>query len=203
MCAAHCVLDEGGVHQGHARVRGNVDATTLPATLLAEDVTVASVLKDAGYKTGLIGKWGLGEPQKNAARAAEPAWIRLFLWLLKQGHAHNYYPDYLSRNVEGEVAERRLRRPGAQAQRFDKKVRVQPRLFAEEALKFVRDHKDQRFFLDLSFTIPHANDEAGDKGMEVPDLGEYAETRLARNRKRGMRQWSRAWMATSVDCLRC
>ena len=47
-------------------------------------------------------------------------------------------------------------------------------MFAEDALKFVRDHKDGPFFLDLSFTIPHANDEAGDKGMEVPSLGEYA-----------------------------
>ena len=45
---------------------------------------------------------------------------------------------------------------------------------AKDSLKFVREHKDQPFFLYLAFTIPHANDEAGDKGMEVPDLGEYA-----------------------------
>ena len=32
------------------------------------------------------------------------------------------------------------------------------------------------FFLYLAFTIPHANNEAGDEGMEVPDYGEYAST---------------------------
>ena len=56
----------------------------------------------------------------------------------------------------------------------EKKVQYSHDLFAEDALKFVRDHKDGPFFLDLSFTIPHANDEAGNKGMEVPDFGEYA-----------------------------
>ena len=56
----------------------------------------------------------------------------------------------------------------------EKKVDYAHDFLAKDSLKFVRDHKDQPFFLYLAFTIPHANDEAGDKGMEVPDLGEYA-----------------------------
>ena len=36
-------------------------ATTL-VPLHAGDVTVAEVLKQAGYATGIFGKWGLGEP---------------------------------------------------------------------------------------------------------------------------------------------
>src|SRR3954466_6120555 len=65
VCApSRCVLMTGLNHL-HGRVRGNVEATSLPATLLAEDVAVGSVLKDAGYATGLIGKWALGEPEKN------------------------------------------------------------------------------------------------------------------------------------------
>jgi arylsulfatase len=47
-------------------------------------------------------------------------------------------------------------------------------LFAEEALRFIRDHRDRTFFLYLALTAPHANNEAGKRGMEVPDLGEYA-----------------------------
>jgi uncharacterized sulfatase len=43
----------------------------------------------------------------------------------------------------------------------------------EEALEFVRRSADTRFFLYLALTIPHANNEARDQGMEVPDYGAY------------------------------
>jgi arylsulfatase A-like enzyme len=174
VCApSRCVLMTG-LHQGHGRVRGNVDATSLPATLLAEDVTVASVLKDAGYKTGLIGKWGLGEPQKNAQGLPGRHGFDFFYGYLKQGHAHNYYPDYLWQNTEKVKLPNVVSDdPALKHNVSSKRVEYSHDLFAEQALKFVRDHKDQPFFLDLSFTIPHANDEAGDKGMEVPSLGEY------------------------------
>src|SRR5437899_1784994 len=44
-----------GLHTGHTRIRGN---EAVP--LQAQDLTVAEVLKEAGYKTGIVGKWGLG-----------------------------------------------------------------------------------------------------------------------------------------------
>ena len=46
-------------------------------------------------------------------------------------------------------------------------------LIAEEALGFIESNKDGPFFLYLTVTIPHANNEAGQKGMEVPDYGIY------------------------------
>ncbi|HEX4413211.1 MAG TPA: arylsulfatase [Lacipirellulaceae bacterium] len=174
VCApSRCVLMTG-LHQGHARVRGNVEAMSLPATLLADDVTVATVLKDAGYKTALIGKWGLGEPQKNAQGLPNRHGFDYFYGYLKQGHAHNYYPDYLWRN-ESKVKLPNVISddPALRHNVSSKRVEYSHDLFAQETLKFVREHKDQPFFLDLSLTIPHANDEAGDKGMEVPSLGEY------------------------------
>jgi arylsulfatase A-like enzyme len=52
-----------GMHTGHTRIRGNHSALTSDRVPLEpEDLTVAEVLQNAGYKTGLIGKWGLGEP---------------------------------------------------------------------------------------------------------------------------------------------
>ncbi|MBT5020120.1 MAG: sulfatase-like hydrolase/transferase, partial [Planctomicrobium sp.] len=55
VCApSRCVLMTGQ-HSGHCRVRGNK-----PGALLSEDVTIAEVLKRAGYKTACIGKWGIG-----------------------------------------------------------------------------------------------------------------------------------------------
>src|SRR5438046_2368948 len=55
VCApSRCCLMTGK-HTGHAVIRGN---GLFPMT----DTTVAEVLKGAGYKTAVIGKWGLGEP---------------------------------------------------------------------------------------------------------------------------------------------
>src|SRR5688572_5816233 len=44
-----------GQHTGHTRIRGNAAYPLRP-----EDVTVAEVLQQAGYKTGVFGKWGMG-----------------------------------------------------------------------------------------------------------------------------------------------
>ena len=57
VCApSRCVLMTG-LHTGHCRIRGNAQVPLEP-----DDVTVAELLKGAGYATGIIGKWGLGEP---------------------------------------------------------------------------------------------------------------------------------------------
>src|SRR5882762_314644 len=56
VCApSRCVLMTG-LHTGHATVRGNA-----AVPLQSSDVTLAEVVKGAGYHTGLIGKWGLGD----------------------------------------------------------------------------------------------------------------------------------------------
>jgi len=57
VCApSRCTLMTG-LHTGHAIIRGNA---TVP--LGPQDLTVAEILKQAGYRTALIGKWGLGNP---------------------------------------------------------------------------------------------------------------------------------------------
>jgi arylsulfatase A-like enzyme len=176
VCApSRCVLMTG-LHQGHSRVRGNMPATEPGAALLPHDVTVARVLKDAGYTTGLIGKWGLGEPQGNPQGLPRKQGFDYFFGYLKQGHAHNYYTDYLWRNESKiKLPNVTSKDPALKGNVAEKKVEYSHDLFAQDALKFVRDHKEGPFFLDLSFTIPHANDEAGDKGMEVPSYGQYAD----------------------------
>src|SRR6187401_3607855 len=98
VCApSRCVLMTG-LHNGHGRVRG-LDPPYLKGLYLEDrDITVARVLKDAGYSTGLIGKWGLGEPSKNKQGLPRKQGFDYFFGYLKQGHAHNYYTDYLWRN---------------------------------------------------------------------------------------------------------
>ncbi|MHC4495795.1 MAG: sulfatase-like hydrolase/transferase [Planctomycetota bacterium] len=173
VCApSRCCLMTG-LHTGHALVRANGNVP-----LRASDVTVAELLKDAGYSTGIIGKWGLGE----AGSTGIPNKQGFDYWFgyLNQRHAHNYYPTYLWRNKEkvslknevNHVIGGRDRTPGGVA---TKRVEYSHDLFAEEALGFVEQNKDRPFFLYLPFTIPHANNEAGGKGMEVPSFGPYSD----------------------------
>jgi uncharacterized sulfatase len=146
------------------------------AALVDQDVTVAEVLKQAGYATAVIGKWGLGEPAKNREGLPLRQGFDYFFGYLKHGHAHNYYPDYLWRNatkvsLPNVVSEN----PAHRGNVATKKVQYSQDLLADEGLKFVREHKDEPFFLYWAFTIPHANDEAGNQGMETPDYGDYGE----------------------------
>src|SRR6185369_2667694 len=88
--------------------------------------------------------------------------------------AHNYFPTFLWRN-EAKVALDNIV-PGEDPSGAG--VATQRReyshdLIAEEALKFINKYKDQPFFLYFAPTIPHANNEAKNQGMEVPEVGEY------------------------------
>ncbi|MHC4567190.1 MAG: arylsulfatase [Planctomycetota bacterium] len=168
VCApSRCCLMTG-LHTGHAIVRANGNVPLRPS-----DVTVAELLKKTGYTTGIIGKWGLGEPETTGIPNKQG--FDYWFGYLNQRHAHNYYPSYLWRNEEkyelpnevNHVIGGRDRTPGGVA---TKRVQYSHDLFAAEALRFVERNKDRSFFLYLPFTIPHANNEAGNKGMEIPSL---------------------------------
>jgi arylsulfatase A-like enzyme len=166
VCApSRCALMTG-LHTGHCHVRGNKRIPLRP-----EDSTVAETLKQAGYATGLVGKWGLGN--EGTTGVPNKQGFDEFFGFLDQGHAHTYYPEFLWRNekkvsLEGNVEEKR--------NVAIKRSQYTHDLFAEEALQFVERHQAHPFFLYLALTIPHANNERGRElgdGMEVPDYGIY------------------------------
>jgi arylsulfatase A-like enzyme len=164
-----------GVHCGNAYVRGNREIKPMGQLPLPEGtVTVASLLQDAGYQTALIGKWGLGGPGSEGHPNKQG--FDHFFGYLCQRHAHNFYPEFLFRNSErvplnNKVANRREDGAGVAVERND----YSHDLCAAEALQFIEENKDRPFFLYLALTIPHANNEAGKTGMEVPSLGDYAD----------------------------
>jgi arylsulfatase A-like enzyme len=171
VCApSRCCLMTG-LHTGHAFIRGNARIPLPP-----EEVTVAELLKKADYNTGLVGKWGLGEP--NSTGHPNRQGFDYFYGYLNQGHAHNYYPEHLFRN-DDKVPLRnvvdRSRKPDHPGGVATKRVDYSHDLMTEEALGFVEKNADNPFFLYLAYTIPHANNEAGKDGMEVPDFGPYAD----------------------------
>ncbi|REK09932.1 MAG: N-acetylgalactosamine-6-sulfatase [Planctomycetota bacterium] len=163
VCApSRCTLMTG-LHTGHCRVRSNARVPLEPG-----DVTVAEVLKSAGYATGIVGKWGLGEPDTTGIPTRQG--FDYWFGYLNQRHAHNYYPDYLWRNEQRVPLENVV--SGGVA---SKRVSYSADLFAEEALAFVEREQGGPFFLYLALTQPHANNEAGKKGMEVPSDDPYSD----------------------------
>ena len=168
-----------GQHTGHTRVRGNAGPDRPSAqTLQSGDFTVARVLQQAGYRTGLIGKWGLGlideegEPRKQG--------FDTYFGFLSQTHAHNHFPSFLWRDGEKVSLPNDLVPVGATegVGYARKRVAYAGDLFAEEALAFVAENQNRPFFLYLAVTAPHANNERSNAlgdGNEVPDHGVYAD----------------------------
>ncbi len=171
VCApSRCVLLTG-LHTGHARIRGNS-----PGLLTESDRTIAHLLKGAGYATGCVGKWGVGNPpplDDPARRGFDYFYGYISMW-----HAHNCYPAFLIRNGErvplrNEVADKWADGDGRGV--ATRRVQYAPDLITDEALAFVDRHKGGPFFLYWSLNVPHANNEAGKRGIEVPDQGPFAD----------------------------
>lgn len=129
-----------GKHTGHTSVRGNTGGLPLEPA----DVTVAEVLKEAGYTTGLFGKWGLGDHGTPGVPWEQG--FDEFFGYLHQVHAHFYYTPFLWDNnqpftLEGNEEEAR--------------TTYSHDVITDRALQFVRDHQQGPFFLYLAYTIPH------------------------------------------------
>jgi arylsulfatase A-like enzyme len=174
VCApSRCVLMTG-LHIGHARIRGLRPVYLPGAALEAGDVTIAKVLKEAGYTTGLIGKWGLGEPKKYVDGLPKNQGFDYFYGYLTHGEAHNYYPPFLWRGDQREkLANVLAKDPKFKNLVSEKKVVYSHDLLTDDSLKFVRQHKDEPFFLYLAFTTPHVNNQEEGDGFEVPNYGQY------------------------------
>jgi arylsulfatase A len=140
-----------GQHTGHCPIRGNKEIKPEgQEPMPADTFTVAHLMKRAGYRTGMIGKWGLGFP--GSASTPEKMGFDYFFGYNCQMKAHDYYPAYLWRNTN-QVA-------------LDSKTYSHD-LMAEDALDFVRRNQQKPFFLYLPFTIPHGK-------FQVPNQDPYA-----------------------------
>jgi len=167
-----------GQHLGRTTVRGNAGGRGLEAQALsARDVTIARVLQQAGYATGLVGKWGLGEV--NMAGEPRKQGFDYYYGFLNQTHAHNHYPNFLWRNGEKVTLPNDLIPVGNVdgAGYSTNRVAYAGDLLAADAHAFIERNRERPFFLFYSLITPHANNERsralGD-GNEVPDLGSYA-----------------------------
>lgn len=189
VCApARCTLLTG-LHTGHASLRDNDEMSARgdvwndPALegqrpLPAADLTLGELFRQAGYATACIGKWGLGW----AGSEGDPnhQGFEHFFGYLCQRMAHNYYPSHLWRNGRKVLLDNPAFRanqklpvdadphdPAAYAAYSGKEYSHD--LLTEEALGWIRRHRQEPFFLFLPYTIPHL-------ALQVPDdsLAEYS-----------------------------
>ena len=179
VCAPSRSVLMTGRHGGRTVVRGN---STAPVIIQPGQPTVASVLKSAGYATGCIGKWGIGTPD-NLTNPNDVGFDH-FYGYINMWHAHNFYPEFLIRNGQVEtlqnvVGEKWMPWQDPQLPQGGrgvavKRVQYAPDLFTADALHFIRENQARPFFLYFALNVPHANNEAGNLGMEVPELGEFS-----------------------------
>lgn len=149
-----------GQHTGHTFIRGNSErGFTLENEgqypLAPEQVTIAEVLKEAGYTTGAFGKWGLGYPGSEG----DPTFQGFdeFYGYNCQRVAHNYYPTHLWDN---------LNKAPLEGNDGNTKNTYAPLLIQEKALSFLDRNKDKPFFMYYPSVIPHAELAAPEEYME-------------------------------------
>ncbi len=153
VCAPSRATLMTGLHTGHAWIRGHGEIPLRP-----QDTTLAEVLHAAGYRTAVIGKWGLGRP--GSTGAPERKGFEYSFGFLDHNHAHRQYTDHLWRN--------------------GKRVETDPErdyvndLFTHEAIGFIEVGDARPFFLYLNYTVPHAELRAPDDAVQ-PFRGRYPE----------------------------
>jgi arylsulfatase A-like enzyme len=145
-----------GMHMGHCPIRANREIQPegqmpLPAGTL----TVARLLKDAGYATACIGKWGMG--MFDTTGSPLKMGFGHFFGYNCQRHAHSYFPAYLYND------DQRIPLEGNTGKGVGK-IYAQ-NLIADETLKFVKANQGRPFFLYYSITLPHGEYEIDDQGI--------------------------------------
>lgn len=203
---SRCVLMTG-LHTGHAYIRGNDEVASRGdvwshEAMLADSslegqrpvpastIMIPRKLKEAGYTTACIGKWGLGFP--GSASTPNKMGFDFFYGYNCQRQAHTYYPPFLYRNENREYLENKLLVPGTKLDEgtdpysersYAKYVQKQyaPDLMYEEILDFVELSKDKPFALFWTTPVPHVPLQAPERwikhylekfGPEEPYLGD-------------------------------
>lgn len=181
VCApARCILLTGK-HGGHAYIRGNDEwrergevwdyakAAADPnlegqRPLPTGTITLASILKKEGYKTGIIGKWGLGAPLTESIPTKMG--FDYFYGYNCQRQAHNLYPPHLWENETKISLNNPVVIPNTKLDEgadlndpasysIYQQQDYAPTLMHEKALSFIEENKDQPFFLYYASPLPH------------------------------------------------
>ena len=160
-----------GKHQGHAAIRGNTEQGGFGANgvegqtpMPKSETTIAEMLKQVGYRTGIVGKWGLGGP--NPGETPNDHGFDFFYGYLCQRRAHNHYPAYLWKNHQPDLLDNPVYNAHQQATSVPEDLNEYNKIYGgknyagtklmENCIDFIKSSKSQPFFLYYAPTIPHA-----------------------------------------------
>ena len=175
-----------GKHMGHCRIRNN-RSVRKQDHLHEADITVAEMLKEAGYTTGMVGKWGIGLPGTEGT--PDKQGFDYSFGFYDQLRAHGFYPHYLMENgmvipIPGNYGfdmdkTYQHTRSSEGLHSYDEKGILIPDgvndptqainsqdYIQGKAIQFIRDQHDTPFFLYYATQLPHGP-------CITPDLGKY------------------------------
>ncbi len=127
-----------GQHTGHVSIRGNGEVP-----LSESDSILPQYLHKAGYKNGMVGKWGLG--QSNTSGVPEKKGWDYFAGLLHHVEGHYQKPDSAWLLLNGKSTKVKI--PDEQ---------YSNQWFTNQAKNFISAQKANPFFLYVAYTLPHA-----------------------------------------------
>lgn len=189
---ARCTLLTG-MHTGHAQIRANDEMTSRgdvwnhnammadstlegQAPMRAGTPTLGSVMQSAGYRTAMVGKWGVGAPGTGCT--PDKMGFDEYFGIICQRHAHSYYPAWMWENDHRIYLDNKVMQPGAtpldegadprDPRSYDKYTQntYGPDVMYERVLRFVDENRDGPFFLMWTTPIPHSPMQAPDEMVQ-------------------------------------
>ncbi len=181
VCApARCMLLTG-LHSGHAQIRGNDEwadrGDVWNFEAMAKDPnlegqrplkpgtqTIGTLLQNVGYKTGIVGKWGLGGPLTEGIPNKQG--FDFFYGYNCQRQAHTFFPVHLWKNTEKVPLKNKMVPPHTGlpdgADPYDPEsysdfwlTDYASELMQKELIQFIKKNKHEPFFLYYANPIPH------------------------------------------------
>ncbi len=201
VCAPARYILMTGKHSGNAYIRGNdewsergdvwdIEAMHNNPVLEGQrpipdsTFTVAELLQEVGYRTGIVGKWGLGGPGSKGHPNEQG--FDFFYGYIGQRQAHNYYPHHLWKNRGRDYLDNELQHPHtplpdsldpydeSSYAKFQDQPDYAPDLMMDELLAFMDRQQDVPFFLHYATPLPHLSLQAPERWVDyyVDKFGE-------------------------------
>jgi len=203
-----------GRHTGHAYVRDNHELGGFldeeergQLALPPNHPTVARWLKERGYATAIVGKWGLGGPGSTGVPTKQG--FDFFFGYLDQKQAHNYYPTHLWRNEERFPLRNSYFSPHqalvgdprdpAAYQKY-KGADYAIDFMTREAVSWLRAQASKPFFLYFAPTIPHVSLQVPEAALKQYE-GAFPETPYTGNNRYLPHRTPRAAYAAMITYL--